>query len=94
MGNITNDSNDIKSEWGCNIPHESNKRDKNAKKVKERRGDNKTHESDKSDETPMIVKESSEKGRDSGMTTKNLTNNLNETEFAEMIKTSFERSVK
>ena len=42
----------------------------------------------------MIVKESSEKGRDSGMTTKNLTNNLNETEFAEMIKTSFERSVK
>ena len=94
VGNITHDRHDSKSEWGGNISHKSNERDKNPKKVKERRGNNKSHESDKSDETAKIVKENSEKGRDSGMTTNNSTNTLKLTEYAKMIKTSMERGVK
>ena len=95
VNNITNDSNDRKSEWGGTITHESKKRDKNTEKVtKERRGDNKTHESDMSDETAKIVKESSEKGRDSGITTKLYRNNLNVTGFAQMMMNGIERSLK
>ena len=94
VGNITHDRHDSKSEWGGNISHKSNKRDNNAKKVKERREDDKTHESDKSEETAKIVKESSKKGRNSGMTTKNSTNTLNVTPYAEMVFASMERSVK
>ena len=95
VNNITNDSNDRKSEWGGTITHESKKRDKNTEKVtKERRGDNKTHESDMSDETAKIVKESSEKGRDSGITTKLFRNNMNVTGFAQMMMNGMEVSVK